>query len=237
MGGSHLLGVVLLTNLRILLFLHQICESKDLANRIRKRCQGNNEAKVLSWGHLCLSSQLSLPLDSHWVFPPCSPEEGTEVTVTDEGGGLGMWSKISLRLGVKCAHVVREPTEAVGSALLIHSPGLPTPLHWQKALLPFSTQMSLAAFLRCSGYFCLITPFTLSFSSEQPPPHPVTHLHPPPKAASLLLWLTSCSWGMRPLRPCLFETVSPSCAWEICWGERYGCCSQGTLCCVTERKE
>ena len=65
--------------------------------------------------------------------------------------------------------MVREPTQAVGSALLIHSPGLPIPLHWQKALLLFSTQMSLAAFLRCSGYFCLITPFTLSFSSEKPP--------------------------------------------------------------------
>ena len=68
MGWSHLLGVVLLTNLRILLFLHQIWESKDLANRIMKRCQDNKEAKVLSWGHLCLSSQCS----HLWILTECS---------------------------------------------------------------------------------------------------------------------------------------------------------------------
>lgn len=41
--------------------------------------------KGLDWGHLCLSSQLSPPLDSH---TECSLlavlKEGTEVLITDE---------------------------------------------------------------------------------------------------------------------------------------------------------
>ena len=153
-----------------ILLLHQIWESKHLGYRIMKRCQGNNGAKVLSWGHPCLSSRLSSPLDYPWVFPPCGPDKRTEVTVIDEGRGLGTWSKTALRLGAKCAQVVTEPTQALGSALLVHSLDPPIPPAGRRhSLLPV-TQMSLAAFLRCSGSSCLSTPFPLSFSSEQTPP-------------------------------------------------------------------
>lgn len=112
MGWSHLLGVVLLTRLRILLLFYQIWENKDLGYKIIKRWQGNNGAKVLNWGHFCLSSQLPLPLNYHWVVLPCSSDERTEVTFMGEGRGLGMWGKTALRSGAKCAQVVRQPTQA-----------------------------------------------------------------------------------------------------------------------------
>ena len=218
MGWSHLLGVVLLTNLRILLFLHQIWESKDLANRIMKRCQDNKEAKVLSWGHLCLSSQCS----HLWILTECSLlavlKKGLEsqslMRMEVEGCeaklhwglvlGVHTWSENSHRLWAQPYWFIplAFPPHYTGRRhSLLSAPRCP----WQLSSDALATFASL-----------LLPLSALAQTSRPPPcPRPVIHLHSPPKAASLPLLLTSCSWGMRSLRPCLFEPMSPPCAWKI----------------------